>query len=147
MRVGTASTGQHAFHRLLEIAASAMAGLGRVHRWCWTVHGIALRLGETLFDKLGVVVQMRGNLAPRQSKAAIILAGTIVVIFVDVVLALTAAARKIAVIDEMLHQSLRLRLHVEAVGRVDAVMRAGAVDELTQTRGRRCARSSIRIEA
>lgn len=53
------------------------------------------------------------------------------VILVNVILALAAATREVPVINEMLHQCLRLRFHVKAVGRVDAIMRASTVNELT----------------
>lgn len=64
VRVGAALTGQHAFHRLPEIAASGMARFGRLRHWRRLTYCIALRLCKTLLDKLGVVVQMRRNLAP-----------------------------------------------------------------------------------
>lgn len=41
-----------------------MARFGRLRHWRRLTYCIALRLCKTLLDKLGVVVQMRRNLAP-----------------------------------------------------------------------------------
>ncbi|NYF21730.1 hypothetical protein HDC36_003199 [Xanthomonas sp. JAI131] len=108
---------------------------------------MSLRLGAVLLHELLVALQVGRDFASGQGKAAMVLGGAVVVVFVNVVLALATAMREIAVFDEVLHQRLRLCLHIETIGPVNAVMGAGAIDELAQARSRCGPRRRIGIEA